>query len=95
MSVALSSTSSCPLPDFEPEQAKLILLQSISDLHLIQNRLGTPQEQAEDCLRAQSLAHNIRNTLHVLQTLDSFNAIELPAHLKAMKPPAFGTTKRR
>lgn len=88
MSVALSSSFSFPLPDFKPESEKLILLQLTADLHVIQNRLGTPQEQPEDCQRAQDLGHNIRNKLHVLQTLDSLGVIELPAHLKAMKVPA-------
>jgi len=80
------------LPGFEPEQEKLILLQLTADLHLVQNRLGTSQEQLEDCQRAQDLAHNIRNKLHVLQTLDALGLLELPAHLKAMKPPTLAKT---
>lgn len=70
-----------------------ILLQLTADLHLVQNRLGTAQEQSDDCQRAQDLGHNIRNKLHVLQTLDTLGVIELPAHLKTMKLPAGASAK--
>jgi len=98
MSVALSSSPSCSLPDFEPgkvDQEKLILFQLTADLQLVQTRLGTSQEQPEDCQRAQDLAHNVRNKLHVLQTLDSLGIIELPQRLKAMRPPVLNIAKTR
>lgn len=48
------------------EREKTALFHMLSELNLVQRRLGKPEEQAGDSQRARDLGHGIRNKLQIL-----------------------------
>jgi hypothetical protein len=48
------------------EREKTALFHMLSELNLVQLRLGKPEEKAGDCERACDLGHAIRNKLQAL-----------------------------
>ena len=57
---------------------KVALFQMLSELNIVQRRLGTPAELGRDCQRARDLGHGIRNKLHLLRLWGSLGMIKPP-----------------
>ncbi|MFT3781216.1 MAG: hypothetical protein QM790_04305 [Nibricoccus sp.] len=69
------------------ERDKDILRQLADELDVVQSRLGTDKEHADDCDLARDLGHKIRNKLLVLHLWESLGFTKMPTDIRRRIAP--------
>ncbi|MFT3870648.1 MAG: hypothetical protein QM715_19530 [Nibricoccus sp.] len=69
------------------ERDKHLLRQLAVELEVVQNRLGTSNERADDCELARGLGHEIRNKLLIVSLWESLGFTEMPPEIRRQIAP--------